>query len=62
MENYNEFTMNDKVFSVEYGRENSIIWAITYVGGKPIKKQGDSQETAYWALKQAVYQELNVEI
>lgn len=51
MENYNELTMNDKNFSVQYERENDIVWAITYVDGKQIKKHGDSQETAYWALK-----------
>lgn len=60
MENYNEFIMNDKKFSVEYKREKDIIWAITYVNGKQIKKHGDSQETACWALKQAVYQELEI--
>ena len=62
MENYNEFIMNDKKFFVEYEREKNIIWAITHVDGKKIKEYGDTQETAYWALRQTVYQELNVKM
>lgn len=62
MENYNEFVMNGNKFSVKYEIENNIIWAITYINGKQIKKSSDSRETAYWSLQQSVYQELNIEL
>lgn len=60
LEEYNEFEMNGQKFSVNYEKENNIIWAVTYVDEKQIKKHGDSRETAYWAIKQAIYQELKL--
>lgn len=60
LEEYNEFEMNGQIFSVKYEKENDTIWAITHVNEKEIKKYGDSHETAFWALKQTVYQELNL--
>ena len=62
VEEYNEFEINEEKFSVKYEKENNTIWAITDVDGKEIKKHGDSRETAFWAVKQAVYQELYVKM
>ena len=62
MENYNVIIENDQRFSVTYKYEKTIVWAITYVNGRELKKHGDTQQTAYWALRQAVYQVLNVRI
>ena len=59
MENYNVITESNQEFKVTYKYEKTIVWAITYVNGRELKKYGDTQQTAYWALRQAVYQALN---
>lgn len=59
MENYDIIVENNQEFKVVYKYEKTIVWAITYVNGREIKKHGDTQQTAYWALQQAVYQVLN---
>ena len=59
IENYDVIKMNDQEFAVTYQYKKTIVWAITYVNGREIKKHGDTQQTAYWALEQAVYQVLN---
>ena len=59
MENYNIIIENDQEFSVTYKYEKTLVWAITYVNCRELKKHGDTQQTAYWALRQAVYQTLN---
>lgn len=59
MENYNVIVESAQEFSVTYKYEKTLVWAITYVNGRELKKHGDTQQTAYWALHQAVYQALN---
>ena len=59
MENYDVIIESDQKFNVTYKYEKKIVWAITYVNGRELKKHGDTQQTAYWALCQAVYQALN---
>ena len=59
MENYNIILENDEEFEVTYKYEKTLVWAITYVNGRELRKHGDTQQTAYWALRQAVYQALN---
>lgn len=55
----NTILMNNKEFTVTYKDEKNVVWAITYVNGREVKKHGDDYQTAYWALEQAVYQILN---
>lgn len=66
MEDYSVLKHNDQEFEVTFECEKTssgpIVWAITHVNGKQIKKHGDSRQTAYWALQQAVYQELELRI
>ena len=59
MENYEIIIENEQEFKVSYKYEKKLVWAITYVNGRELKKHGDTQQTAYWALQQAVYQALN---
>lgn len=59
MENYDIIVENNREFKVTYKYEKMLVWAITYVNGRELKKHGDTQQTAYWALRQAVYQTLN---
>ena len=59
MENYDVIIESDQKFNVTYKYEKKIVWAITYVNGRELKKYGDTQQTAYWALRQTVYQALN---
>lgn len=59
MENYEMIIENEQEFKVYYKYEKKLVWAITYVNGRELKKHGDTQQTAYWALQQAVYQALN---
>ena len=59
MENYNIIEMNGMTFSVTYKYEKNIVWASTYLNGMELKKHGDSQQTAFWALRQYVHIQLN---
>lgn len=59
MENYDVIIESNQKFNVTYKYEKTIVWAKTYVNGRELKKHGDTQQTAYWALRQAVYQALN---
>lgn len=59
MENYDVIIQDNQRFEVRYKYEKKLVWAITYVNGYELKKHGDTQQTAYWALQQAVYQTLN---
>lgn len=51
-----------KIYNVSYKYEKKIVWAITYVDGVQIKAYGTDEETAYWAVQQKVYQQLNVRL
>ena len=51
-----------KIYNVLYKYEKKIVWAITYVDGVQIKAYGTDEETAYWAVQQKVYQQLNVRL
>lgn len=66
MENYSILKHNGQEFTVTFEYEKTpsctIVWAITYVNDKQLKSHGDTPQTAYWGLKQAVYQELDLRI
>lgn len=47
MENYDIVIENDQEFKVTYKYEKTLVWAITYVNGRELKKHGDTQQTAY---------------
>ena len=51
-----------KIYNVSYKYEKKIFCAITYVDGVQIKAYGTDEETAYWAVQQKVYQQLNVRL
>ena len=57
MRNYVE--CNGQRFDVKYKYEKNLVWAIAYVNGTELKKHGDTEETAYWAMEQHIYQVLN---
>lgn len=59
MENYNEFETNGIQFKVTYKYGKNIVWAITYVNGQKVKAHGDTEQTAYWAIRNSVYTMLN---
>lgn len=59
MENYDVIIENDQAFKIVYKYEKKSVLAITYVNGYELKKRGDTQQDAYEALRQAVYQALN---
>lgn len=48
-----------KIYNESYKYEKKIVWAITYVDGVQIKAYGTDEETAYSAVQQKVYQQLN---
>ncbi|WP_027398703.1 hypothetical protein [Anaerovorax odorimutans] len=45
-------------YKVNYKYEKNVVWASIFVNGQEIRKHGDSEETALWALEQAIYQTL----
>lgn len=59
MENYNEFEVNGKTFTVRYEYGKKIVWAITYVNGQQVKTYGDTEQTAYWSIQNHVNTLLN---
>lgn len=59
MPNYDVIESNGQRFSVTYKKEKTLVWTITYVNDRELKKHGDDYQTAYWALENAVYQVLN---
>lgn len=54
------FELNGREFKVRYRYEKKLVWAITFVDGTKIETYGTDEETAFWAIKQKVYQYLNV--
>lgn len=62
MTDYNVFEMNGQKFEVMYQKKRGYIKASTYVNGRKIEADGDSEETAYWALQQHVHAELNFKL
>ena len=59
MENYYEFKINGQKFKVIYEYEKNLVWAKTYVNGQEIKTYGDTEQTAYWSIRNHVSTILN---
>lgn len=54
------FELDGREFKVRYRYEKKLVWAIAFVDGMKIETYGTDEETAFWAIKQKVYQHLNV--
>lgn len=59
MEDRSQFVEDNRVYNVKYKYQKSVVWAITYVDGVEVTASGTDEESAYWAIQQKVYQQLN---